>query len=246
VNPSKSQAMIIGSARLRNKLDWSVVPELTYGGAVIAYTDKAKNLGLVMDCNMTWSAHINELSRRLNFSVHSLKRLQYFLPHRTKIILAQALLLPILDYADVCYIDITEELMSKLERLQNLAIRFIFGLRKYDRVSEYRSRLQWLSIRDRRNVHILTTLFKILKDPNSPTYLRSRFQFLPPPIRSRRSCVTKTLELPTSNTNFFFHSFTVRAVLLWNALPTVIQDSPSIFSFKERLKKFYLSSQSSL
>jgi hypothetical protein len=199
-----------------------------------------------MDCNMTWSAHINELSRRLNFSVHSLKRLQYFLPHRTKIILAQALLLPILDYADVCYIDITEELMSKLERLQNLAIRFIFGLRKYDRVSEYRSRLQWLSIRDRRNVHILTTLFKILKDPNSPTYLRSRFQFLPPPIRSRRSCVTKTLELPTSNTNFFFHSFTVRAVLLWNALPTVIQDSPSIFSFKERLKKFYLSSQSSL
>jgi hypothetical protein len=62
VNPSKSQAMIIGSARLRSRLDWSVVPELTYGGAVIANTDKAKNLGLVMDCNMTWSAHINELS----------------------------------------------------------------------------------------------------------------------------------------------------------------------------------------
>jgi hypothetical protein len=132
-----------------------VVPELIYGEAVIVYTDRAKNLGLVMDCNMTWSAHINELSRRMNFTVHSLKRLQYFLPYKTRIILAHALLLPILDYADVCYTDITEQLLNKLERLLNLAIRFIFGLRKYDRISEYRSQLQWLSIRDRRNVHIL-------------------------------------------------------------------------------------------
>jgi Reverse transcriptase (RNA-dependent DNA polymerase) len=244
VNPSKSQAMIVGSARLRSRLDWSLVPELSYDGAVITYTDKAKNLGLVMDCHLTWSSHINELSRRLNFSVHSLKRLQYFLPYKTKILLAHALLLPILDYADVCYTNISEELMNKLERLQNLAIRFIFGLRKYDRISEYRSQLKWLSIRDRRNVHILTTLYKILKDPNSPAYLRSRFHLLPPPSRSRRSCITKTLELPASKSNFFFHSFTVRAVLLWNALPAVIQDSPSVFSFKSRLKSHYLSSQS--
>jgi hypothetical protein len=246
VNPSKSQAMIIGSARLRSRLDWTVVPELVYDGAVIAYTDRVKNLGLIMDCNLTWSTHISELSRRLNFKAHSLKRLQYFLPYKTKIILSHALLLSILVYADVCFTDITGELLNKLERLLNLAIRFIFGLRKYDRISEYRSQLQWFSSRDRRNVHILSTLYKILKDPNSPAYLRSRFQLLPPPSRSRRSCVTKTIELPTSNTNFFFHSFAVRAVLLWNALLAMIRDSPSIFSFKSRLKSHYLSSRSSL
>jgi hypothetical protein len=148
----------------------------------------------------------------------SLKRLQYLLPYKTKIVLAQALLRPILDYAIDCDTNITEELMNKLE------LRFIFGLRKYDRTSEYRSQLKWLSIRDRRNVHFLTTLYKILKDPNSPAYVRSRFQ-LPPPFGSRRTCITKTLELPSSNSNFFFHSFTVRAVLSWNALPAVIQDS---------------------
>jgi hypothetical protein len=103
VSPSKSQAMIVGSARLRSRLDWSMVPEMSYDGAVIIYTDMAKNLGLVVDYNLTWSAHINEPSRRLNFSVHSLKRLQHFLPYKTKIVLAHDLLLPILDYADVCY-----------------------------------------------------------------------------------------------------------------------------------------------
>jgi hypothetical protein len=45
---------------------------------------------------MIWSA-LNELSRRMNFSIHSLKWLQYFLPYKTKIALAHALLLPILD-----------------------------------------------------------------------------------------------------------------------------------------------------
>jgi hypothetical protein len=50
-----------------------MVPELLYDGASNNYTDKAKNLGLVMGSNMTWPAHINELSRRQNFSFHSLE-----------------------------------------------------------------------------------------------------------------------------------------------------------------------------
>ena len=59
---------------------------------------------------------------------HSLKRLQNFLPIRTKTALAQTLLLPLLDYADVCYPDANEEILDKLDRLQNMCIRFIFGL----------------------------------------------------------------------------------------------------------------------
>jgi hypothetical protein len=57
-------------------------------------------------------------------------------------VLAHALLMPILDYADVCYTNVTEELLKKLERLQNLAIRFVFGLRKYDRILEYRLQIK--------------------------------------------------------------------------------------------------------
>ncbi|KAI5651596.1 hypothetical protein NE865_00840 [Phthorimaea operculella] len=37
--------------------------------------------------------------------------------------LAQALILPLLDYCDVAYLDLTEDLLNKMERLQNQAIR---------------------------------------------------------------------------------------------------------------------------
>ena len=245
VNPKKSQAIIISSSRLGSKISWNSVPSILYSGFQIPYYDRVRNLGLIFDSNMTWAPHINDLSKRMHFSYHSLKRLQYFLPHKTKIMLAQSLLLPILDYADVCYLDVTEELLNKLERLQNLAIRFIYGLRKYDHVSQFRAQLDWLPIRLRRDMHILSLLFKILNYPNFPSYLRSRFNILPTPTRSRRSCVIPTLDIPKSNTKFFQKSFSVYAASLWNKLPKSIQRSPSIVTFKSQLKKYLLATLNS-
>ncbi|KAJ2945895.1 hypothetical protein O0L34_g4803 [Tuta absoluta] len=243
VNPSKSQALIIGSSRLRCRLDPASIPLVYYDGICIPYTDKAKNLGVIFDCHLSWLSHINEVSKRMHYSFHSLKRLQNFLPLKTKIMLAQALLLPILDYADVCYLDATEELLNKLERLQNLAIRFIFGLRKFDHVSEFRAQLKWLPIRLRRDVHILSTLYNILHNPATPDYLRSRFHFLPPDPRPRRDCITKVLECPRANTRFLFNSFSVKAAQLWNDLPKTVQESPSISVFKKRVKEHFISQQ---
>ena len=110
--------------------------------------------------------------------MHSLKRLQNCIPFKTKVHLCQTLLLPLLDYGDVCYLDLTEDRLNKLERLQNLCIRYVFGLRKYDHITEYRSQLKWVGIRDRRHLHMLTLLFNILHNPHTPTYLSSRFKDL--------------------------------------------------------------------
>ena len=243
INPKKSQAIIIGSNRIRFKINWDAIPPIQYSGVTIPYCEKVKNLGLIIDCNLSWVPHINAISKRMHFSYHSLRRLQYFLPHKTKIMLAQCLLLPILDYADVCYLDVTEELLKKLERLQNLAIRFIFGLRKYDHISQFRAQLNWLPIRLRRDMHILTFLFKILNYQNFPAYLRSRFKVLPTPSRSRRSCVIPSLEIPKSKTKFLQKSFSVYAPSLWNQLPHPIQKSPSLMSFKSQLKKHLFASE---
>lgn len=57
----------------------------------------------------------------------------------------------------------TAEQLSKLERLQNLAIRFIFGLRlKHDHISNFRAQV------NRCDMHILSFLYRVLYDPNLP------------------------------------------------------------------------------
>ena len=133
INPKKNQASVIGRSRLRSKINWNTVLAILYLEVKISFCDNVRNLGLIINSNMSWSTYINAISKRMHFSYHTLRRLQYFISHKIRIMLAQCLYLLILDYADVCYLDVTEELLllNKLERLQHLAIRFVYGVRKY-------------------------------------------------------------------------------------------------------------------
>lgn len=194
-----------------------------------------------MDQTLTWSAHVTEVSRKLYASAHSLRRLQNFLPLHTKITLAQSLLLPLLDYGDIAFLDLSEQLLDKLERLQNVCIRFIFGLRKYDHVSSFRARLKWLPIRHRRNLHILSLLFNVLFRPQSPNYLSEKFSYLAAGSGNRlRSSSNLTLAFPASKSKSYSKSFSSHAVRLWNRLPNDIRQSQSVASFRSRLRSYWL------
>ncbi|CAG9097177.1 unnamed protein product [Plutella xylostella] len=100
LNPSKSQAIVLGSSRMLNKIDFATAARIRYDQIDIPYVTSVKNLGVIMDSTLSWIPQVDAVSRKMFASFHSLKRLQYFLPFMTKITLAQSLLLPILDYAD--------------------------------------------------------------------------------------------------------------------------------------------------
>ncbi|CAH2237662.1 jg11339 [Pararge aegeria aegeria] len=165
VNPNKSQVIIIGSRQQLAKVNFSTLPSVRFNSTDLLLSTTVKNLGLLMDTTLSWSPQVAEVSRKVFASIGYLKRWKNFLPVKTKISLAQSLLLPLLDYVDSCYPDLTEELLNKLERLQNICIRFVFGLRKFDHISEYRVRLKWLPIRLRRELHLLSFLYSILNNP---------------------------------------------------------------------------------
>lgn len=241
MNPKKTQAIIIGSSRMISKINWSGLPQVVFDDIPISFNDSVKNLGVIMDKNMSWDPHLAELSRKMFASAASLRRLGNFLPTSTKVMLAQSLLLLILDYADACYPDLTEAQLDKLERLQNFSIRFIFGLRKYDHVSDFRNKLKWLPMRSRRNTHILSLLYTILFNPATPPYLKDRFEYLDlSNSRTLRSSSTLQLKTPPHSSTFYEHSFTVQAVRLWNALPVDIRKAKSLPIFKKLLYSHYL------
>lgn len=241
VNPNKCQAIMVGSPRQVCKVDVSNIPLLFYDGSVIPFSSTVKNLGVFFDTHLSWMPHVNEISRKFYASLHSIIRLKNFLPTSTKISLVNSLLVPIIDYADVAFLDLTEELLSKLDRLLNTCIRFIYNLRKYDHVSDFRAKLKWLPIRERRNLRILCLLFSVLKDPHTPCYLKDRFQFLDDAHdRELRSADNLLLDIPLHRTSFRSNSFSVVAVRLWNDLPVVIKMADSKESFKRLVRELYL------
>lgn len=246
VNPTKTQVIVIGSSRMLSQIDWSDLPQVTFDSTALEISEVVKNLGVLIDRHLSWGPQLAAISRKTFAAAASLRRLRNFLPTSTKIALAQSLLHPILDYADASFLDLTEDQLNKLERLQNLSIRFIFGLRKFDHISEYRNRLKWLPIRLRRNAHILSLLYNILFLSSSPAYLKERFEFLClSNSRSLRSSETLMLKTPVHSSKFYGSSFTLQATKLWNALPVTIRHAKSLPIFKSMVNEYYLASLSS-
>lgn len=242
VNPLKTQVIIIGSSRMLARVDFPGLPNIIFDGTIVPYSSQVKNLGIILDSCFSWGPQLTAVSRKVFASGASLRRLRNFLPTATKVTLAQSLLHPILDYADSCYLDLTEDQLNKLERLQNYCIRFIFGLRKYDHVSQFRNKLKWLPIRLRRNIHILTLLYNILFNPLTPIYLKERFQFMHSSHQlNLRSSETLQLKIPVHTTTFYDRSFSVQAARLWNALPVSARQAQTLSSFKNKVRLFYLS-----
>ncbi|CAH2238201.1 jg11483 [Pararge aegeria aegeria] len=106
VNPVKSQAIIICSPGLGVRVDWQKAP-VVYNGVTIPYCDTVKDLGLHLDQQLSYSVHVNVLSRRMFATIRSLRRLRSVLPIPTKVMLANSLILYIPDYADACYYNLT-------------------------------------------------------------------------------------------------------------------------------------------
>ena len=67
-------------------------------------------------------------------------------------------------------------LKHKIQKAQNTCIRFIFGLRKYDHISSYFTQLETLNMEERRTLHGLTTMHKIIRKL-APIYLISKIKF---------------------------------------------------------------------
>ncbi|CAK1601997.1 unnamed protein product [Parnassius mnemosyne] len=80
INSNKSQALI-GSSRYNSSIiDNCTLPNVIINGTSIAYSESAKNLGLIIDNRLSWGAYITDLNRKVHYAFHSLKRLQNFLP----------------------------------------------------------------------------------------------------------------------------------------------------------------------
>ena len=234
LNALKSQCIILGSRRLLDSLNRLTIPKVKLGGEVIDFTPTVKNLGVVMDEDMSWSHQCSSISRKVFFSLHSLRKLQKSLPQPIKRTLILTLILPLIEYADVIYANITVELSQKLERIQNACIRYICNLRKYDHITVPRTQLSLLKLSSRRKIHSLVLLHRVLHT-NTPSYLRSKFSFLSDhgvPTRSQDSLL---LSITPHSTNFYDRSFVISTSRLWNQLPQEIRTILSRNSFKNKL-----------
>ncbi|KAK3929796.1 Putative ABC transporter ATP-binding protein MG015 [Frankliniella fusca] len=231
--------ILIGNPKILNKLP-DVKPNIVVNGMPVPYLDTVNNLGLTIDCNLTWEKAAEITCSKSIAALHSLRRNKDMLPTSIRKYLVECLIFPILDYCQIVTFGMLFKAAERLQKIQNACARFIFDVPRDAHISPFLNKLNWLSIAQRRNFQTLCLLKKVLLY-KSPVYLCDKFTFVSE-VHDRRLREHKhQLRLPIHSTDKERGSFWVASVILWNQLPSNVLDCNSFLTFKSKLTKHMLS-----
>jgi len=134
-------------------------------------------------------------------------------------------------------------LIQRLQSAQNAAARLIYGIRRYDHITDALISLHWLRVPERISFKIAVLTYRSLNG-SAPSYLSSYFTRVAdvPSRRRLRSASTGRLTTPfIRRSTVGKRSFPVVGADLWNELPadiTCAPFAPLLLVFRQRLKTF--------
>ena len=120
-----------------------------------------KYLGITFSENLTWSDHLNNISTKIDQCIGLLRRINAFIPLKTRLIIYNTLILPLFDYGDIMWGDKNNSsLTDQLQFLQNKAANTILDAPYLSSSTEALNKLHWHPLTHRRKLHRILTIYK--------------------------------------------------------------------------------------
>uniref|UniRef100_A0A8C1UNY9 Reverse transcriptase domain-containing protein n=1 Tax=Cyprinus carpio TaxID=7962 RepID=A0A8C1UNY9_CYPCA len=184
-------------------------------------TTTARNLGVMIDDQLTFSDHIAKTVRSCRFALFNIKKIRPFLSEHAAQLLVQALVLSRLDYCNALLAGLPASSIKPLQLIQNAAARLIFNEPKRISVTLLFISLHWLPIAARIKFKALMFAYKTTTG-SAPLYLNSLLQTYVPSI-SFRSASERRLIVPSQRSKkSLSRTFKLNVPSWWNDLPNSI------------------------
>ena len=234
----KTSCMTLGS-RHRTQNEASKL-DITIDGNEIKQVDKQKLLGVYIDENLLWTAHIGYLCSTISTKISLLKQLSRYVPVKVQKLFYRGYILPLIDYGSNTCGSTSKLNIERLSKLQKRAARIILKADFDTPSSEMFHELGWSTIANRHNYNKAVLTFKALNDL-TPEYISN---LLKPTFethnRNLRSATNGSLSVSRSRTSLFDRSFSATAPKLWNSLPKEIITASSLENFKQLAKTHFM------
>ncbi len=141
---------------------------------------------------------------------------------------------------NVLYAGVNQSSLSRLQLVQNAAVRFLTGKKKREHITPILVHLHWLPVQFRIEYKVSTFVLKALHGL-FPVYISDLISPYSP-RRSLRSSSENLLTVPLSRLKSKGdRAFSVFAPKLWNSLPKTVRLSSSLSGFKSSLKTYLFS-----
>ena len=244
----------VNSGTFARSRPYEQIPKIKIIGQTIKEVDQTKFLGIIIDNNLTWIPHVENLHKKLKSATGTLRRIRHNIPKENYTSLYYSLFESHLNYGITIFGGIGKSHLEKLFSVQKHCIRLLFGdLEKYldkfktcARTRPYGKQILGADFYCREHTKPLFNKLGILAFPNiyhyqicletlkilksrSPTSLYCNFQF---------SSRNNNLYLITSRTTI---DFTYQGSKKWNMITKILAkynpiQSISVGSFKLSVK----------
>jgi hypothetical protein len=232
LNPAKTQVMWLGSSQQLRKVD---INEISILATSIKVSETARDLGVMIDSQMSMATHVSALCRSCYYQLRQLRPVAESLSVDASKALVHAFVSSRLDYCNSLLYGIADGLLLKLQSIQNAAARLITRARRRDHITPVLRELHWLPVRQRIKFKVACFAYQSLSN-QAPEYLSADCRLV---TGSLRSADTRTCIVPRTQNSFGDRSFSTSGPYLWNTLPKDIRQADiSYFHFRRLLKTF--------
>ena len=144
LNPDKTEFLIIGSKKQREKI--STLWPISLINQEMTPTDSARNLGVMFDCDFNFRHQISLLCRSCFYHIRDLRRIRRNISLATAKKIATALISSRLDYCNALFCNIADRDITKLQRVQNCLARVVCRAPRFSRSVPLLKSLHWLPV----------------------------------------------------------------------------------------------------
>ena len=151
LNERKSE-MIHITSKFRNTDSF---PDLVTGDGSLKGSEYVRDLGVLIDKNLTFQQHIKNVCKSASFGIFKIGKIRKLLDRPTTAKLTHAFVSSHLDYCNSIFSGLPHSYLLPLQRIQNTAARLVTLSRKFEHITLILRSLHWLPIHHR-------TTFKVL------------------------------------------------------------------------------------
>ena len=238
LNAAKTKVMYI-APKSKSSSASDTLPHLQLDSEILQVSSCEKLLGINIDNSLSWHTHVSNTLKRCNSYLYLLSRIKHFLSIETRKLFYNAYIMPHLDYCCVVWGNCNQSLLDKVVRFQKQAARVILHVTDFNTPSEEMfSTLNWMTFPERIKYQKSILMYKIIHK-RAPQYLLEDLTFTSSVHnRNMRSSSTYKTYIPKPKTEFFRKTLLYSGSVLWNELPTHIQNAKSVPTFKHLYLKW--------
>jgi len=198
-------------------------------------------LGVEIDDKVKWNAHVNNLVRSISSKLYSLRKMSQFLDKKSLLMMYNMTIQPCIDYSITVWGNCSQKNKDLLYRLQKRAARIVTSNYDYETVNgeDLIKTLKWQSFDQRMNYFLATLMYKSVHGIG-PTHLCNAIEMVCDRHDiNTRATNTLNIILPKPKVQCYKNSLLYSGGIVWNSLPSHLQCSRSLPSFKRLYKQLY-------